>query len=246
MVWAKDKIKKQLENKKIYVGSDDTHMLENDDIVFDDASMEVHLSSVFKIWNTQITKPVDPTIAGSYEEHFDKNTLTVNLILADEYGKYFLLKPGQLVLCEIYEYIDLKNAAFASIESKSKMARLGISVHNAAPSIHPNYKGRLTLEIVNHSLNDIILRPYDAVKKFGTLIAQIFFEDVQHETDILGYVNSFCRFIEHGIRIDSVIDIINSMPLSFASNDEKTEIINELKRRQEADTPQLQKTGTDN
>lgn len=231
MVWAKDRIERQINRGSLKVGKSKGTWLKAADLKLDHASIEVHLSSVFREWKTQIAKPIDPAVElianeNYYDDYVKNNTRIIELELEDNHGKYFLLKPNQLVLCDIYEYIELPDTVFASIESKSKIARLGVSVHNAAPSVHPTYNGNLTLEIVNHSHNDMILRPYDEETQFGTCVAQIFFENVEQGVDIKGIVDWLCHLINYGFAFHHVIELINSFPsIPFLTNEDKEEII---------------------
>jgi dCTP deaminase len=57
------------------------------------------------------------------------------------------------------EYVDLKQSRLAArVEGKSSLARLGLSVHLTAPTIHAGFQGRIRLEIINHGHHPIILR----------------------------------------------------------------------------------------
>ena len=45
------------------------------------------------------------------------------------------------------------------IEGRSKFARLGLLIHATAPTLHPNWTGRLTFELRNVGYFPIILKP---------------------------------------------------------------------------------------
>jgi dCTP deaminase len=69
------------------------------------------------------------------------------------------LEPGILILGWTKEFLDLKQARLAGrVEGKSSLARLGLSIHLTAPTIHAGFPGRIRLEIVNHGHHPIILR----------------------------------------------------------------------------------------
>ncbi len=75
----------------------------------------------------------------------------------------FTLKPDQFILSRTLEWIELPlgdnpNLA-ARIEGKSSRARCGLLVHFTAPTVHPGFRGFLTLEIINLGRTPIILRP---------------------------------------------------------------------------------------
>lgn len=50
------------------------------------------------------------------------------------------------------ERVHLKHESklAARVEGRSSLARLGLMVHLTAPTIHPGFSGRITLEMINH------------------------------------------------------------------------------------------------
>jgi dCTP deaminase len=91
------------------------------------------------------------------------------------------LKPHLLILAWTKEYIDLRQTQIAArVEGRSSLARLGISVHMTAPTIHAGFEGRIRLEIVNHGHYPVRLKP-------GMRICQLIFEQ------ILGTPDKFYR-----------------------------------------------------
>jgi dCTP deaminase len=70
------------------------------------------------------------------------------------------LEPDILILGWTKEFIDLSQSRLAArVEGKSSLARLGLSIHLTAPTIHAGFQGRIRLEIINHGHHPIILRP---------------------------------------------------------------------------------------
>ena len=69
-------------------------------------------------------------------------------VLVEE-GKPFLLEPGMFVLAWTREYIQLPDFLSARVEGRSTLARLGLSVHQSAPTVHATFRGRLQLEMTN-------------------------------------------------------------------------------------------------
>lgn len=67
--------------------------------------------------------------------------------------------PGQVVIAETLEHVTLPAYLAARVEGRSSLARLGISVHNTAPTIHAGFEGRIALELSNHGPFRIDLRP---------------------------------------------------------------------------------------
>lgn len=64
-----------------------------------------------------------------------------------EAGEAFLLKPGSFVLGYTLEFIEMPNYLAARVEGRSSLARLGISIHQTAPTVHATFEGQLRLEI---------------------------------------------------------------------------------------------------
>jgi dCTP deaminase len=90
----------------------------------------------------------------------------------------FILEPQRFVLAKTAEWIELPidpsrpTCLAARIEEKSSRARFGILIHFTAPTVHPDFKGTLTLEMINLGPASFILRP-------GMAIAQLIVEEVR-------------------------------------------------------------------
>ena len=95
---------------------------------------------------TQIAD-IEPVIA----DHADVKTIPD--------GGFFTLEPKAFVLAYTREYIKLPNYLAARIEGRSSLARIGISIHQTAPTVHATFEGQLRLEIINHGPFDCELRP---------------------------------------------------------------------------------------
>lgn len=65
-------------------------------------------------------------------------------------GDYIEIRPGAFLLAETLESFTLPNDLAARVEGRSIYARLGLTVHQTAPSVKPGWSGQLTLEIVNN------------------------------------------------------------------------------------------------
>ena len=84
--------------------------------------------------------------------------------------KYYLLKPGELVLGMTVEKLHLAPNIAGMLEGRSRFARMGLMVHVTASFLQPGLKGtRQVFEIYNASRNAIRLRS-------GVRIAQVVFE----------------------------------------------------------------------
>jgi dCTP deaminase len=72
-----------------------------------------------------------------------------------------------------YVYLPRKNKLAARVEGRRTLARLGLSVHLTAPTIHAGFSGRIALEIYNAGIHVLKLSP-------GKLhICQLIFERLE-------------------------------------------------------------------
>jgi dCTP deaminase len=95
---------------------------------------------------------------------------------------HFVLERQQFVLAQTLETVSLpivhpKNqesgiCLAARIEGKSSRARVGLLIHFTAPTVHPGWSGKLTLEMINLGPARILLTP-------GMPIAQLIVEEVR-------------------------------------------------------------------
>jgi dCTP deaminase len=98
-----------------------------------------------------------------------------------EEGSYYILERHQFILGQTRESISLpvdheinlrnKSCLAARIEGKSSRARIGLLIHFTAPTVHPGFSGKLTLEMINLGPARILLKP-------GMPIAQLIVEEV--------------------------------------------------------------------
>jgi dCTP deaminase len=84
--------------------------------------------------------------------------------------RYYLLKPGELVLGMTVEKLSMAGNIAGSLEGRSRFARMGLMVHITASFLQPGIQDiRQVFEIFNASRNAIKLRS-------GVRIAQVVFE----------------------------------------------------------------------
>ena len=90
-----------------------------------------------------------------------------------------VLNPGELVLVRTYEYIHLplKSQIAARVEGRSSYARLGLTVHMTAPTVHTGFRGKLTLEVKNHGVLPLHIKPNT------TRLCQLVFERLSSTPD---------------------------------------------------------------
>lgn len=74
-------------------------------------------------------------------------------------GESFQLDPGKFVLAYTLEYIAMPNYLAARVEGRSSLARLGVSVHQTAPTVHATFEGQLRLEISHNGPYPCLIYP---------------------------------------------------------------------------------------
>jgi dCTP deaminase len=137
-VLAKSVLEDLLKKKDIVI----TPLLDQDQI--QDSSIDVRLGNEFiVIRKTRLT---------SLDLRRDRETFSQQLHgyqvrTRIEYGKEFVLHPGQLVLGATLEYIRLPSNVAAYVIGKSSWGRMGLIIATAT-AIAPGYCGTPTLEIV--------------------------------------------------------------------------------------------------
>jgi len=73
--------------------------------------------------------------------------LTELLQITDE--EPFILHPGEFVLGQTLEWVELPNNLVARLEGRSSLGRIGLLIHSTAGYVDPGWKGNLTLELSN-------------------------------------------------------------------------------------------------
>ena len=70
-------------------------------------------------------------------------------LLSVEDDEPFILHPGEFVLGQTIEWVELPDDLVARLEGKSSLGRLGLLIHSTAGYVDPGWKGTLTLELSN-------------------------------------------------------------------------------------------------
>lgn len=84
-----------------------------------------------------------------------------------ELNRPIKLRPGQLILGRTYERFKIPPEFAGKITGRSSFARLGIEISCTCDLINPGWEGNVPLEIINNSVNPILIYPL-------TPLAQIF------------------------------------------------------------------------
>lgn len=96
--------------------------------------------------------------------------------VTDEFSNVVVI-DGRFVLASAIEEFDMPSNLVGVVHDKSTWARHGLSVFNTV--IEPGWKGFLTLELVYHGAEDLILPA-------GTGIAQVLFHGLELEREYHG------------------------------------------------------------
>jgi dCTP deaminase len=70
-------------------------------------------------------------------------------LLTVEKDEPFILHPGEFVLGQTLEWVELPNDLVSRLEGKSSLGRLGLLIHSTAGYVDPGWRGNLTLELSN-------------------------------------------------------------------------------------------------
>ncbi len=125
------------------------------------SSMDLHLGSVFKLYEHSKFAVIDPKRPETFQGH-------MRMINVPK-GEAYLVQPGEFVLGVTAEIVTVPDDLVVRVEGRSSLGRLGIIVHSTAGFVDPGFSGTITLEISNLNRMPIALYP-------GMRICQIAFE----------------------------------------------------------------------
>ena len=100
-------------------------------------SLDIRLGNHFA-WYESSEEVIDP---------YDRDSVTSRTL--DMTADSIVMYPGQFILAETMELIELPDNIVASIEGKSSIARLGIELHQTGGWIDAGFRGSITLEMCN-------------------------------------------------------------------------------------------------
>src|SRR4051812_16337496 len=130
------------------------------------SSVDLHLDADFRVFRNNRYPYIDV--------RSPQPDLTEMLTVADD--EPFVLHPGEFVLGQTLEGVELPNGLVARLEGKSSLGRLGLLIHSTAGYVDPGWKGNLTLELSNVANLPIALY-------FGMKIGQISFFKMSSPVD---------------------------------------------------------------
>ena len=112
------------------------------------ASVDIHLGSKILKYKTLNVPYID--VKDVKMEDY------IEIIKVDKNG--FVLHPGESILAETLETVELSPRIAAKIDGKSSLGRLQIRIQNAG-FIDPGFRGNLTLEMKNDGVMAVKLYP---------------------------------------------------------------------------------------
>ncbi len=127
---------------------------------YDSSALNLRVGDDFRVW-----KPSLWTQAKKRFLDLDNLDLAELLDLTDPpptgKGGVVVIEPGAFVLVRTLEHVQLplEGRLAARVEGRSKQARLGLTAHVTAPTIHAGFSGKIVPEILNHGPFALAVRP---------------------------------------------------------------------------------------
>lgn len=130
---------------------------------FGRVEVDLRLGHQFIIFKEHFQGSLSPFRLSTYESDIEKYQEEVIV----KKGKSIVLHPGRFIVGSTFEYVALPKDIEAQVEGRSSWARLGLTIATAT-TVHPMFKGVITLELSNNGTIPLELSP-------GVKIAQIIF-----------------------------------------------------------------------
>jgi dCTP deaminase len=140
---------------------------------FDSSSLNLRVGDDFRMWLPSLR--ADGTKHAIDLEQINlAHIIPYTVPLEPDSRGAISIEPDAFVLVRTLEYISLplKSQLAARVEGRSKQARLGMTAHITAPTIHAGFAGRITLEIKNFGPFSLVVWPGE------TQLCQLIFERV--------------------------------------------------------------------
>jgi dCTP deaminase len=126
-----------------------------------DSSIDVRLGNEFILIRKRTFSSLNIAKTGALRDRIAKYQERIRIELQRE----FILHPNQLVLASTLEYIRLPHDIACYVIGRSSWGRLGLIIATAS-AVAPNFRGVITLELVNLGEVPLVLYP-------GVRIAQL-------------------------------------------------------------------------
>jgi dCTP deaminase len=169
MTLSISEIKRRLDPRRTNADEDRiviTPLIDKDD-QFGRVEVDLRLGHQFIIFKEHFQGSLSPFSLSQYESDIEKYQEEVVV----KKGKTIVLHPGRFIVGSTLEYVALPKDIEAQVEGRSSWARLGLTIATAT-TVHPMFKGVITLELSNNGTIPLELSP-------GIKIAQIIFHAVE-------------------------------------------------------------------
>src|SRR3954469_22866842 len=103
------------------------------------SSIDLHLDSDFRVFRNNRYPYID--VRAPQPDLTD--------LVSIQGDEPFILHPGEFVLGQTLEWVELPADLVARLEGRSSLGRLGLLIHSTAGYVDPGWKGNLTLELSN-------------------------------------------------------------------------------------------------
>ena len=117
-------------------------------------SIDFRLGNIFRVLDKNKCSYIDP------RSGINTNNLMRKIDISD--NNFFMIHPGDFVLAETQETLELADNIIARLEGRSSLARIGIIVHSTADLFDPGWIGTPTLELAN--LGNIPVKLYPGMR----------------------------------------------------------------------------------
>ncbi|HVS40374.1 MAG TPA: dCTP deaminase, partial [Gemmataceae bacterium] len=124
------------------------------------SALNLRVGDDFRRWNEDLRAPASKHLIDIDNINLS-DLIGLTIPLEPNGGGLIVIPPGGFVLVRTLEHIDLpiKGKLAARVEGRSKQARLGMTAHITAPTIHAGFRGKIVLEILNHGPFHLEIRP---------------------------------------------------------------------------------------
>jgi dCTP deaminase len=126
---------------------DDSHPFDLE-VQLQPASIDLRLSNQFQRFKSNLP----------FLDCIDDQSQSMEFMTIEEFEP-LVLKPGDFLLAQTVEHVNIANNMVGKVEARQSIARLGIMV-NLASNMNPGYEGIIPLQLINLSPHSIVLRPY--------------------------------------------------------------------------------------
>lgn len=125
------------------------------------ASVDLRLGPKFRVFSMHTGSHIDLGTSRADIAAAINRTMSDEIVIGPD--DVFYLHPGELVLGATMEHVELAPDICGTINGRSSLARLGLTVHTTAHFVDPGWRGELVLEFFNCGRLPLGLRPGMAV-----------------------------------------------------------------------------------